>query len=103
MNIRKSCMEEQKHLGIGIIRDLFKDREWVKYTLHKADKDSFGIIDRDNKYYIAFDEFEHYYKGDFIKPLEHIQITRKEHQYTIVSHVYGDNIRIDLYYRNEVR
>lgn len=82
-----------------IIRDLFKDEKWSRYQLYKDGADGFGIIDRNNSYYKCFDEFEEYFKGDFITPYTY-KIEIKEEYNQIIKHVKINNNKLGviLYY-----
>lgn len=87
-------------MKMGIIRDVFKDEDWCRYSLSTIEKDSFGICDRDSNYYNAYDEFERYFGKDFLKPMPYKERIVKEYYYTIKILQYGDHDFIHLFYKN---
>lgn len=89
-------------MKVGIIRDIFKDKDWCSYSIYKKGKDPFGIVDRDSKYYDCFDEFEYYFGADFLTPMIFEESIREEYYYNIKILKYGEDIYIHLYYKNEI-
>lgn len=86
-------------MKVGIIRDIFNDKKWSRYSIATKQKDSFGIADRDCKYYNAYETFEEYFGKDFITPMECEVREVEEPNYKIKIIRYGTFNYIHLFYK----